>query len=91
MLQKICPKLPMRNKAITKEFYLTRLGFKLLGNTDYEGYLMLVRDEIEIHFFEFRELNPKENYGQVYIRVNEIEKEFEKAKTNRINYTPLDA
>lgn len=91
MLQKTCPKLPMRNKAITKEFYLTKLGFRSLSETDYEGYLMLVRDEIEIHFFEFRELDPKENYGQVYIRVSEIEKEFEKAKTNRINYTPLDA
>ncbi|HMR58604.1 MAG TPA: VOC family protein, partial [Cyclobacteriaceae bacterium] len=65
MLTKICPKLPMRNKTITKEFYLNTLGFQTLGNSDFEGYLMVVKDEIEIHFFEFKELNPKENYGQV--------------------------
>jgi hypothetical protein len=34
---------------------------------------MVQRDTIEIHFFEFKELDPKENYGQVYIRTNDIE------------------
>jgi catechol 2,3-dioxygenase-like lactoylglutathione lyase family enzyme len=73
MLKDIHPKLPMRNKAITREYYLKKLGFKVLGNTDYEGYLMLGKDKIEIHFFEFKGLNPKENYGMVYIRTNDIE------------------
>lgn len=27
---------------------------------------MMVKDRIQIHFFEFKELYPKENYGQVY-------------------------
>lgn len=31
------------------------------------------KDNIQIHFFEFKELNPKENYGQVYIRTDDIE------------------
>lgn len=34
---------------------------------------MLERDQIQIHFFEFKELDPKENYGQVYIRTAHIE------------------
>ena len=72
MLTVIHPKLPMRNKNVTKEFYIKNLGFKQLGNVDYDGYLMLEKDKIEIHFFEFKELNPKENYGQVYIRTENI-------------------
>ena len=64
----------MRNKAITKDFYLNKLDFQVFGSADYDGYLMVQKDSIEIHFFEFKELDPKENYGQVYIRTDAIEK-----------------
>jgi hypothetical protein len=77
MLTDINPKLPMRNKAITKEYYISKLGFQESGNADYEGYLMMQKDNIQIHFFEFKELDPKENYGQAYIRTDEIEKLFQ--------------
>jgi len=73
MLTDIHPKLPMRNKAITKEFYINQLGFNVLGGADFEAYLMLEKDQIQIHFFEFKTLDPKENYGQVYIRTNHID------------------
>src|SRR3954470_4154926 len=72
MLTDINPKLPMRDKALTKEFYIDKLDFQQFGN-DYEGYLMVQKDNVQIHFFEFKELDPKENYGQVYIRTNDIE------------------
>lgn len=75
MLTDINPKLPMRDKEITREFYLNKLGFKEIG--DYEGYLMVQKDKIEIHFFEFKELDPKENYGQVYIRTDSIEEFYQ--------------
>ena len=61
MLTAIHPKLPMRSKAATQDYYLNKLGFTKLGNTDYPEYLMVQKDNIEIHFFEFRELDPKEN------------------------------
>ena len=73
MLTDINPKLPMRNKKVTREFYINQLGFSEYGSADFEGYLMIEKDQIQIHFFEFKELNPKENYGQVYIRTNKIE------------------
>lgn len=73
MLTSIVPKLPMRNKAITKDFYIGQLGFRDIGNADYDAYLLLQKDGIEIHFFEFSDLDPKENYGQVYIRIEGIE------------------
>ena len=73
MLTDINPKLPMRDKNVTKEFYINKLGFKEFGSVDYDGYLMLEKDQIQIHFFEFKELDPKENYGQVYIRTDNID------------------
>jgi catechol 2,3-dioxygenase-like lactoylglutathione lyase family enzyme len=73
MLTTIHPKLPMRNKTATRHFYVNQLGFTDIGKEDYEGYLMVQKDQVEIHFFEFKELDPKENYGQVYIRTNDIE------------------
>ncbi|MFT6867021.1 MAG: hypothetical protein ACJA08_001859 [Cyclobacteriaceae bacterium] len=51
----------MRNKSSTREFYISQLGFEVFGSTDFEGYLMMQKDDIQIHFFEFKELNPKEN------------------------------
>lgn len=72
MLTDINPKLPIRDKAATKDFYISQLGFRIAGSADYEGYLMVEKDNIQIHFFEFKELDPKENYGQVYIRTNDI-------------------
>lgn len=73
MLTHIHPKLPMRDKAVTLDYYVNSLGFELAGADDYPFYLMLRKDEIEIHFFEFKALDPLENAGQVYIRTNDIE------------------
>lgn len=73
MLTQINPKLPMRDKLITREFYINKLGFSEFGSSDFEGYLMLEKDHIQIHFFEFKALNPFENYGQVYIRTDAID------------------
>lgn len=77
MLTDINPKIPMRDKAVTREFYCNKLGFQEFGNEDYDGYLMIQKDNIQIHFFEFKELDPKENYGQVYIRTDDIEALFQ--------------
>jgi hypothetical protein len=78
MFTDINPKLPMRDKTATKGYYINQLGFEPFGS-DYEGYLMIQKDNIQIHFFEFKELDPKENYGQVYIRTNEIDKLYQEA------------
>ncbi len=73
MLTAIVPKLPMRNKTITKEFYLNCLEFKIVGDKDFDGYLMLEKDDLQLHFFEYKGLNPMVNYGQIYIRTTNIE------------------
>jgi catechol 2,3-dioxygenase-like lactoylglutathione lyase family enzyme len=73
MLTAVHPKLPMRDRARTKVYYTEQLGFTVFGNADHDGYLMLERDGLQIHFFEHRDLDPKENYGQVYLRTDDIE------------------
>ncbi len=72
MLTAIHPKLPMRNQQQTRNYYVEKLGFEQFG-ADYDGYLMLQKDHIQLHFFAFPDLLPAENYGQVYIRCTDIE------------------
>ncbi|MBX2928580.1 MAG: VOC family protein [Saprospiraceae bacterium] len=86
MLTAINPKLPMRDKALTKAYYLNNLGFEELG--DYGDYLMVGKDNIEIHFFEFKGLDPKENYGQVYMRTNGIDKLYQELLDNKVEIHP---
>jgi catechol 2,3-dioxygenase-like lactoylglutathione lyase family enzyme len=88
MLTEIHPKLPMRNKTITREFYVSKLGFSELGDPDFGAYLMLRKDTIEIHFFEFKELDPAENYGQVYIRTNDVDELYQSLTDNKVSIHP---
>jgi catechol 2,3-dioxygenase-like lactoylglutathione lyase family enzyme len=77
MLTDIHPKLPIRDKNATRDFYINKLEFEEIGSDDLDGYLMLKKDSIQIHFFEFKELDPKENYGQVYIRTDNIDRYYQ--------------
>jgi len=91
MLTDINPKLPMRDKAITRAYYEDKLGFNVVGSADYDGYLMMEKDQIEIHFFEFKALDPKENYGQVYIRTDDIEGLYQSLLDNNTEIHPNGA
>lgn len=88
MLVEINPKLPMRNKVMTKDFYLNKLGFQLLDDNDFDDYLMVYRDNIQIHFFKFKNLDIKDNYGQVYIRTNDIDKLYQMFLDSKIPIHP---
>jgi len=86
MLTAINPKLPMRNKFATKHYYINQLGFYETG--DYDGYLMVKKDKIEIHFFEFKNLDPNENYTQVYIRTQNIDNFYQTLLDNKTRIHP---
>jgi hypothetical protein len=88
MLTEINPKLPMRDKAVSKDYYLNKLGFRLFGDNDFDSYLMVHKDNVQIHLFEFKALDPKENYGQVYIRTNDIDKLYQTILDNKISIHP---
>ena len=86
MLTAVNPKLPMRNKEVTRAFYIDALHFEEIA--DYEQYLIVGKDKIEIHFFEFKELDPKVNYGQVYIRTDDIDIFYKSLIDNNISVHP---
>ena len=90
MLTAIHPKIPMRNKNITRKFYIEKLGFKERGAevVAFDGYLILTNDQIELHFFEFRSLNPKENYGQIYIRCDDIDNYYQELLDRQVEIHP---
>lgn len=88
MLTEVHPKLPMRDKANTRAFYLEQLGFTEYGGTDYDGYLMVQKDNIQIHFFEFKDLDPSTNYGQIYIRTDNIDEFYQSLLDNKTAIHP---
>ncbi|MBI1184668.1 VOC family protein [bacterium] len=88
MLQSIHPKLPMRHKLETRRYYTEQLGFKDIGKQDYPGYLILKKDQIELHFFEHNTLNVLENYGQVYIKTVDIEQFYNDLKNRGVEIHP---
>ncbi|WP_421827030.1 bleomycin resistance protein [Larkinella sp.] len=88
MLTAIHPKLPMRNKRITRDFYLNQLSFQEVGQTDFADYLMVQKDAIEIHFFGFSDLDPAENYGQVYIRTDAIDQLYQSFLDHNVSIHP---
>ncbi|MBC9812367.1 VOC family protein [Crocinitomicaceae bacterium CZZ-1] len=91
MLTNIHPKLPMQDKATTTDFYLNKLGFQNFGSVDFDGYLMVEKDNIQIHFFEFKELDTRTNYGQVYIRANDIDRLYQSLLDNDVTIHPNGA
>ncbi len=88
MLTAINPKLPMRSKAVTKNYYLNQLGFQEFGSAAFDDYLMVQKDTIQIHFFSFKALDPKTNYGQVYIRTDNIETLYQSLLDNNVKIHP---
>jgi catechol 2,3-dioxygenase-like lactoylglutathione lyase family enzyme len=71
MLEHAIPKLPMRNKAKTLDFYTRHLDFACVS--DYPDYLIIRKDTVELHFFAFADLDPASNYGQIYVRTSAID------------------
>ncbi|MEQ1554064.1 MAG: VOC family protein [Ferruginibacter sp.] len=88
MITNIHPKLPMVDKEFTRNFYCNQLGFHEFGISNYDGYLMMEKDSIQIHFFEFKDLNPNENYGQVYIRIDNIDEYYQSLLDNETRIHP---
>lgn len=81
MIKSIIAKLPMRNLNLTKEFFIS-LGFEIIK--EFSDYMMVKKDDAELHFFLFPNLDPLDNYGQIYLRVENIENIFKSYKERNI-------
>jgi len=78
----------MRDKAVTIDYYVNKLGFEIFGSSDYDDYLMLKKEGIEIHFFKFEALIPQQNYGQVYLRANNISNLYQTWLDHKVKIHP---
>ncbi|HEV2593541.1 MAG TPA: VOC family protein [Gaiellaceae bacterium] len=69
MSERAIPVLPARDLAETLAFY-ERLGFVETGTTwDVYRYLIVSRDQYELHFFEARDVDPLTTASGCYLRV----------------------
>jgi len=67
---------------------MEKLGFSTFGLDDSNHYLMMERDRLQIHFFEFKALDPTENYGQIYIRTDRIDELYQTLLNNKVDIHP---
>ncbi len=72
MLKTTCGILPSRDLDRTAEFY-TRLGFTETGRWTGHGYMIMVMDEIEIHFAQNPNHVPKNSDHAIYVRTDDVD------------------
>ncbi len=78
----VIPKLPAINLEETQAYFENALGFTL--SSRYPEYLIMESGNTELHFFEFKELDPLTNYSMLYIRVpSDIDLLYEQMKSSR--------
>lgn len=68
MITSAVPRLPFIDKQKTIDYYVNRLGFVL--RSDYGDYLIMTRDNAELHFFSYPELVPTKSDFMIYLRID---------------------
>jgi len=79
MLTSICPIFPSSSFKTTSAFY-EQLGFRVIALYEKEGYLILERDEVEVHFNRDDSLDPAKSVHSTFVRVTdarELSAEFQ--------------
>lgn len=71
---KAVPALPARDMDELLRFY-ARMGFRLAARYgEYGGdFAIVVRGDLELHFFGHPTVDPKENYAGCYLRVADVD------------------
>jgi catechol 2,3-dioxygenase-like lactoylglutathione lyase family enzyme len=70
-LTAVLPVLPSRDLEKTAAFY-SALGFATVLVQEGGGYLIIRKDWVELHFWPWRELDPRRNNVSVYLRVADV-------------------
>lgn len=69
------PQLPSGDLVVTRDFYAQRLGFEHFRVFEAQGFLIAIRQAVEIHFWLAGSLEEACRYGSVsscYVRVRNI-------------------
>jgi hypothetical protein len=86
MITSIISKLPFIEKQKTIDFYI-HLGFELIS--DYGDYLITKLENIELHFFSYKDLNPAKSDFMIYLRIdNGIEIYYQKLQDSGVKIHP---
>jgi uncharacterized glyoxalase superfamily protein PhnB len=86
MLSQVHPILPMRDKQETVSFYVEKLGFHSLDpENKWERYLMVRKDNVELHFSLNQDLIPGKNDCSCYIRTDNVEHWYKLAKEQQLD------
>jgi catechol 2,3-dioxygenase-like lactoylglutathione lyase family enzyme len=80
------PIVPSRDLTETRTFY-ERLGFRMMGGV-YDGYMLMIREAAEIHFFLKPGVDPLTSDFSCYLRVDSADELYEEWAALRI---PHDA
>ena len=65
---RVAPVMPGRDLAATASFYAP-LGFRTASHAPDDGYLILVRDTVELHFFHAPDTDPPAGAHAAYLRL----------------------
>jgi catechol 2,3-dioxygenase-like lactoylglutathione lyase family enzyme len=89
------PVLPSRSLAATVRFYAA-LGFTggVVGGVDGDGYAILTRGELELHFFSHPKCDPATSHAGCYLRVADVaalHEAFARASLPRFGIPRMDA
>ncbi len=86
MISQIIPKLPFIDKQKTIDYY-TDLGFEFVS--DYDQYLIAKYNNSELHFFEYKDLDPKTSDFMLYLKISSnIDKFYEHIQFKNIKIHP---
>jgi len=89
MITKIFPKLPFIDKQKTLDFYM-KLGFEFV--TDFDQYMIIRYDNMEIHFFEHLSLKPENSDFMIYLSIDKnIESYYNELQSNDVAIHPNGA
>lgn len=89
MITTVIPKLPFIEKQKTIDFY-QKIGFKVIS--DYGDYFITSLENVELHFFSFKELNPHKSDFMIYLRIdNDIDMYYLKLQDLGVKIHPNGA
>lgn len=86
MITSIISKLPFIDKEMSLDFYLRGLNFQLA--VDFGDYLILKKENLEIHLFEFSSLEPSKSDFMIYLRTSEINSIYNELQSKGISIYP---
>ena len=70
--QSFCPIMPAKDLAETRKLY-EFIGFETQGVWEEYGYMIMTAGDAEVHFTEWKDLDPFKNSSAGYLRLEDVD------------------